>query len=61
MENTKVTVNGDILTIEVDLSKQFGASNTGKSIIIASSKGIQPVQGAKESVSFGLNVFKKIK
>ena len=56
MRNTEIKVEGNILTIKVDLSKTFGASKTGKSIIIASSEGNQAVV---PGVMMGLNVYKK--
>ena len=39
MKNVEMKVNGDILTITVDLSKEFGPSASGKTIIIASTEG----------------------
>ncbi len=36
MKNVEMTVAGNILTIKVDLSKDFGPSSSKKSIIIAS-------------------------
>lgn len=60
MKNVDMTVDGNILTIKVDLSKEFGPSSSGKTIIIASSEGNQSVPG-KEDVKIGLNVYKKKK
>lgn len=56
MKNLDFKVEGNVLTIKVDLSKTFGASKTGKSIIIASSEGNQPVA---PGVVAGINVYKK--
>lgn len=56
MKNVKLTVNRDKLLIEVDLSKQFGPSSSGKSIVIASTEGNQPV--GKDDIKIGLNVYK---
>jgi len=39
MKNVEMTVAGNILTIKVDLSKEFGPSSSKKSIIIASTEG----------------------
>ena len=36
MKNVEMTVEGALLTIKVDLSKEFGPSSSGKTIIIAS-------------------------
>lgn len=58
MKNVEISVEGNILTSKVDLSKEFGPSSSGKTIIIASSEGNQSVPG-KEAVKIGLNVYKK--
>ncbi|RMH32546.1 MAG: hypothetical protein D6690_13745 [Nitrospirae bacterium] len=57
MKNVEMTVNGNLLTITVDLSKEFGPSSSGKTIIIASTEGNVPVPGREEKI--GLNVYKK--
>lgn len=57
MKNVEMTVNGNLLTITVDLSKEFGPSSSGKTIIIASTEGNVTVPGREEKV--GLNVYKK--
>lgn len=59
MKNCEMTVAGTVLTITVDLSKDFGKSSSGKSIIIASTEGNVPVPG-KEEIKIGLNVYKKV-
>jgi len=58
MKNIEMKVEGDKLVITVDLSKRFGKSSSGKSIIIASSEGNQSVPG-KEEIKIGLNVYTK--
>ncbi|HVM33491.1 MAG TPA: hypothetical protein VMU88_10180 [bacterium] len=57
MKNVEMKVEGDILTIRVDLSKEFGPSSSGKTTIIASTEGNIPVTGRDEKI--GLNVYKK--
>ncbi len=57
MKNVEMTVEGNILTIKVDLSKEFGPSSSGKTIIIASTEGNIAVPGRDEKV--GLNVYRK--
>jgi len=49
---------GSILTIEVDLSKDFGPSASGKTTIIASSEGNQAIPDGNGAV-LGLNIYKK--
>jgi hypothetical protein len=58
MKNVEMLIESNILTIKVDLSKEFGPSTSGKSIVIASSEGNKSVPG-KEDVKIGLNVYKK--
>ena len=49
MKNVEMSVEGNTLTIKVDLSKEFGPSTSGKTIIIASSEGNQSIPGRKRS------------
>ena len=51
-------VEGNKLTITVDLSQRYGKSSSGKSIIIASSEGNQAIPG-NEDIKIGLNVYTK--
>src|SRR5215469_13484162 len=57
MKNVEMSVLGNILTITVDLSKEFGPSSSGKTIIIASTEGNVAVPNREEKV--GLNVYRK--
>lgn len=57
MKNVQMAVEGNILTIKVDLSKEFGPSSSGKTIIIASTEGNVSVPDREEKV--GLNVYRK--
>ncbi len=55
MKNVEFEVKGNILTIKVDLSKTFGTSTSGKSIMVASSMGNQQVA---PGIMAGINVYK---
>ena len=57
MKNVDISVSDDILTIKVDLTKNFGPSSSGKTIIIASTEGNYPLPSRNEVV--GLNVYHK--
>ena len=57
MKNVQIAVEGNILTIKVDLSKEFGPSSSGKTIIVASTEGNVSVPDREEKV--GLNVYRK--
>jgi hypothetical protein len=56
MKNVEMTVEGNTLTIKVDLTKDFGPSSSKKSIIIASTEGNVSVPNREEKV--GLNVYR---
>lgn len=56
MQNIQMSVEGNILTVTIDLSKEFGPSFTGKTTIIASTQGNQSV-GDGSAKKIGLNVY----
>ncbi|MEK7251486.1 MAG: hypothetical protein AAB209_13805 [Bacteroidota bacterium] len=58
MKNVELTLGANILTIKVDLTKEFGPSSSGKTIIIASTEGNVSIPGAEDK-KIGLNVYKK--
>jgi len=57
MKNVEMTVSGNILTIKIDLTKEFGPSASGKTTIIASTEGNITVPEREEKI--GLNVYRK--
>jgi hypothetical protein len=57
MKNVEMSVDGNILTIKVDLSKEYGPSSSGKTIIVASTEGNVPIPDREERL--GLNVYRK--
>ncbi len=58
MKNVEMTVKENILTIKVDLRKEFGPSSSGKTIIIATTEGNVNVPGTEDK-KVGLNVYMK--
>ncbi len=56
MENIKWEVKDNKLIIELDLTKEFGLSKSGKTIAIASTRGNQKIEGTDAVI--GLNVYK---
>ncbi len=56
MKNVEMIVEGNVLTIKVDLSKEFGPSASGKTIIVASTRGNIAVPAREEKI--GLNVYR---
>ncbi len=57
MKNVELTLEGTMLTIKVDLSKDFGPSASGKTTIIASTEGNVSILEREEKI--GLNIYKK--
>jgi hypothetical protein len=57
VKNVEMQVEGTILTIKIDLSKDFGLSGSGKNIIIASTEGNVGLPNRDEKI--GLNVYRK--
>jgi hypothetical protein len=57
MKNVELSVEGNILTIKVDLSKEYGPSSSGKTIIVASTEGNVSIPDREEKL--GLNVYRK--
>jgi hypothetical protein len=51
-------LDGNILTITVDISKEFGKSSSGKSVIIASTEGNVSIS-ENEEIKIGLNIYRK--
>ncbi len=58
MKNVEMKLEGDILTMKVDVTKEFGPSASGKTIIIATTEGNIAIP-EKEDVKIGLNIYKK--
>ena len=58
VKNVEMKLEGNILSITVDITKEFGPSSSGKTIIIGSTEGNVAVP-EKEEVKVGLNIYKK--
>jgi hypothetical protein len=56
MDNVEMKVTGDNLIITVDLSNPGIASKTGKTKLIASTHGAEPVACKRAGVKVALNV-----
>ncbi|MHC4660815.1 MAG: hypothetical protein ACYS8W_03940 [Planctomycetota bacterium] len=57
MKNVEMKIEGDILTITVDLSKDCGPSKSGKTIIVATTSGNVDIP-EREGVKIGLNIYR---
>lgn len=58
LKNVALNVEGNTLTITVDLSKELGPSASGKSTLIASTGGAVTVEGGAR---VNLSVYRKTK
>ena len=56
MKNIEMTIENETLVIKIDLSKEFGPSKSGKTIIVASTEGNISVPEREEKI--GLNLYR---
>jgi hypothetical protein len=57
-ENISVSVKGKKLLIEIDLNKTGSPSRSGKTTVIASTRGNMPIPGLPD-FRLGLNLYKR--
>lgn len=60
LKNVATRIDGSKLIIEVDLTKNFGLSSTGKTNVVGSSGGFVKID-THPGVSFSLNVCSRTK
>lgn len=58
MENIKIEVKGNLMTLTVDLTKEFGTSKSGKTKVVATTHGTVRIPG-HDGLMIGLNVNQK--
>jgi hypothetical protein len=54
VKNVDITVNGQLLVVTIDLTEEFGGSNSGKSIIVASTEGPTRIPGRPERLNLSV-------
>jgi len=59
MTNLAMEVDGNILTIKIDLQQNQGVSKSGKSTIVATTSGNVDVPG-QSGMKIGINAYKPI-
>lgn len=61
MENIEYKLEGTKLTLSIDTARRLGPSASGKTIVIATTRGNQVVGQTKESkpIILGLNLYTK--
>jgi len=57
MTNIETDVKGDILTIKINLTETHGRSGSGKSEVIATTRGNVKLDGG---ISLGINCYKPV-
>lgn len=57
MQNITLRRDGTKLILEIDLSKDFGPSASGKTIIVASTRGNAPIPDTEDTF-IGINCFR---
>lgn len=55
--NVQATIEGDVLTLRIDLSRSIGQSKSGKSGLIASTNGNALLPGGAR---IGVNVYRRL-
>jgi len=60
MQNVQFQREGDLLIVKIDLSKAFGPSASGKTVIVASTRGNPPVPGSPDCF-IGINCFRRVR
>jgi hypothetical protein len=55
-DNIKATLEGKKLTLEIDTTKDFGPSKSGKTNVVASSRG--NAQVGSDGVIIGVNIYR---
>ena len=57
-KNVSVIIEGEELVVRINLTKDFGKSKSGKTIIVASSEGNVSLPEPYKNIKMGLNVYK---
>lgn len=58
-ENVQMDLKGNILTITIDMSKDFGKSASGKTITVASTRGNKRFDVGGKAIFVGVNAYTK--
>jgi hypothetical protein len=58
-QNIVISISGNITTMTIDMTNDFGVSASGKSDIVASSRGNKRLEGT--NIYYGLNIYKLLK
>jgi hypothetical protein len=57
MDNIQIEVKDNKAVITIDLIKDFGPSKSGKTVVVATTRGNVPIPGA-ENIRLGINCYK---
>lgn len=54
----KYSVENDVLTIQINLTQEYGLSSSGKNVIIASTGGNKNLAGMPDGYKIGINCYR---
>ena len=57
MDNVQIEVQDNKAVITIDLTKDFGPSKSGKTIVVATTRGNVPIPGSG-TIKIGINCYK---
>jgi hypothetical protein len=57
VKNIETKLEGNKLTLVIELDKEYGLSGSGKSVTVASTEGNVSVPG-REEIKMGINIYK---
>jgi hypothetical protein len=57
MDNVQIEVNDNKAVITIDLTKDFGPSKSGKTIVVATTRGNVSIPGF-DTIKIGINCYK---
>ena len=57
MDNVQIEVQDNKAVITIDLTKDFGPSKSGKTIVVATTRGNVPIPGS-DTIKIGINCYK---
>lgn len=59
MQEPKITVIGNKMTIEIDLNEKGEPSKSGKTLVVSSTHGNRTVKSDSGDIIVGLNVYRR--
>ena len=57
MDNVQIEIKDNKAVITIDLTKDFGPSKSGKTVVVATTRGNVPIPGS-DTIKIGINCYK---